>query len=481
MIVMKFGGTSVQDASAIARVAEIVRARVAQRPVVVVSAMAKVTDQLHAMALTAAAGNLASALESARAARRRHLDTAAELVGVEGFQDVQLRLESDFDALEILLGGISAVGELTPRTTDSVLCFGELLSSQLVSAAFSARGLSAALVDARKCIVTDARHTHALPLFDETRERLLAQVQPLLDAHKVPVMGGFIAATRDGVPTTIGRGGSDFSAAIVGALLAALRIEIWTDVEGMMTTDPAMCPDARVIREIGFNEAAEMANFGAKVLHPATLLPAIQNNIPVHVLDSRNPRCRGTCVSATVPPSRSMFKAIAAKKGITIVNIIAERMLRSDGFLHSIFGVFKQHQCPVDIVATSEVSVSLTVESKRATPELLQDLRQYAQADYEHEKAIVCMIGERIRGVVGIAAKMFTAVARAGINIRMISQGASEINISFVIDEQDVPEAVRRLHARFFGRPRRRARRTVPAGVIRQHEQWRPLAPERPL
>ncbi len=481
MIVMKFGGTSVQDAGAIARVAEIVRGRKAQCPVVVVSAMAKVTDQLHAMALTAAAGNLAGALEVSNQVRRRHIEAACQLVGAEHREGLLAGLKSDFNALEILLGGIAAVGELTPRTTDSVLGFGELLSSQLVCAALAARGLNSALVDARKCIVTDNRHTHALPLFDETRERLLSQVLPLLDGHRVPVMGGFIAATRDGVPTTIGRGGSDFSAAIVGAALGASRIEIWTDVAGMMTTDPAMCPEARVIREIGFNEAAEMANFGAKVLHPATLLPAIQNNIPVHVLDSRNPRCRGTCVSATVPPSRSMFKAIAAKKGITIVNIIAERMLRSDGFLHSIFGVFKQHQCPVDIVATSEVSVSLTVESKRATPELLEDLRQYAQADYEHGKAIVCMIGERIRGVVGIAAKMFTAVARAGINIRMISQGASEINISFVIDEGDVPEAVRRLHARFFGRPRRRARRSLPAGVIQQQEQWRPLAPEQPL
>lgn len=476
MIVMKFGGTSVQDAPAIARAAEIVRSRLAQRPLVVVSALARITDQLTAMAQQAAAGKLAAVLELAAELRRRHNDAAAQLLRPEPCEQLRLALQTDAEALELLLRGIAAVRELTPRSTDGVLCFGELLSSRLVCAAFSARGLNASLVDARQCMVTDANHTQALPLFEETRERLVSHVRPLLDGGRVAVMGGFIAATRNGVPTTIGRGGSDFSAAIAGAALGASRIEIWTDVQGMMTTDPALCPEARTIRVIGFDEAAEMANFGAKVLHPATLLPAMQNNIPVHVLDSTQPKACGTRVSASAPPSHTMFKAIAAKKGISIVDIRAGRMLRSDGFLHSVFGVFRQHQCPVDLVATSEVSVSLTVESRRATPELLADLQQVAQASYEHGKAIVCMIGEKIRGKPGIAAKVFTAVARGGINVRMISQGASEINISFVIEESQVPDAVRRLHARFFGRASRPRRRGVPAAVIRQPEWAAPAA-----
>jgi aspartate kinase len=468
MIVMKFGGTSVEDADAINRLVEIVRGRLRQRPVVVVSAMAKVTDQLVAMAMAAGAGNLREALQLATAVRRRHLETAGQLLAAQRARELCQQIESDFDGLELVLRSIAALGELTPRTTDSVISMGEVLSSQLVAATFAARGLHGVLVDSRKCIVTDAAHTHALPLFDKTKERLTSQLKPLLQRRQVPVMGGFIAATEAGVPTTIGRGGSDFSASIVGAALGAARIEIWTDVEGMMTTDPNLCPDAIPIREIGFDEAAEMATFGAKVLHPATLLPAMQQSIPVYVLNSRNAKSRGTRIRALVSSSRTLFRAIAAKKKVSIVYIVADRMLRSHGFLYSVFEVFKRHGVPVDIVATSEVSVSLTVESRQATAELLADLRTLAQASYEHGKAIVCMVGKNIRGKPGVAAKVFGAVARAGINVRMISQGASEINVSFVIDEKDVPAAVRALHARFFRRAARPRPASLPEAVLPQ-------------
>ncbi len=288
MICMKFGGTSVQDAQAIDRIAAIVRERLPENPVVVVSALAKITDQLLAMAASAGAGDRDKALELSRAARERHYSTASELLGTSGFAQIHPELEADFNALDDLLRGIVAVGELTLRTTDNVAGFGERISGRMVAAAFSLRGINATSVDSRKCLVTDANFGRAIPQFEETTARLAEIVRPLLARGRVPIMGGFIGSTREGIPTTLGRGGSDFTAAIVGAGLDATRIEIWTDVDGMMTTDPTLCPDAKRIKTISFEEAAELAYFGAKVLHPATLLPAIQKNIPVLVLNSRN-------------------------------------------------------------------------------------------------------------------------------------------------------------------------------------------------
>jgi aspartate kinase len=273
-------------------------------------------------------------------------------------------------------------------------------------------------------------------------------ITPLLERGRVPVMGGFIASTREGVSTTLGRGGSDFSAAIAGAGLSAQRIEIWTDVDGMMTTDPGLCPQARRIKSITFEEAAELAYFGAKVLHPATLLPAIQKNIPVLILNSHNPKNEGTRITATAPKGKNIFKAIAAKKRITVVDVVATRMLMAHGFLKNIFEVFANHRCPVDMVSTSEVSVSVTVDSNESIAAIAADLARLADVKYEGRQAIVCLVGENIRNTPGIAARVFGCIG--DVNIRMISQGASEINISFVIDEADVPTVVSRLHQAFF-------------------------------
>ena len=447
-VVMKFGGTSVGDAKAILRACEIVRGRLPEHPVVVVSAMAKVTDQLLQMARAAGSGDRKTALTLARELRERHYNTAGELLGTALFTQFHSDLGTEFEELEELLRGISAVGELTPRTTDHVASFGEVLSSKLVTAAMSAHGIEASLVDSRDCIVTDNAFTRAAPLFDETNARLTELIQPLLENGRVPVMGGFIGSTRGGITTTIGRGGSDFSAAIVGAGLNADRIEIWTDVDGMMTTDPNICPDARRIKTISFDEAAELAYFGAKVLHPATVLPAIQKNIPVYILNSRNPGCEGTRIVARAPHCKNFFKAIAAKKRITIVDVAAPRMLLAHGFLKSIFDAFDRHRIAVDVVSTSEVSVSLTVDSNESIPALAADLEQLADVKYEGRKAIVCLVGENLREIPGIAAHVFGELG--DVKIRMISQGASEINLTFVIDEDQVPSVVQRLHKAFF-------------------------------
>ncbi|HVO80107.1 MAG TPA: lysine-sensitive aspartokinase 3 [Terriglobales bacterium] len=448
MIVMKFGGTSVEDAKAIARAADIVKTRLPQKPVVIVSALAKVTDQLLAMGRAAGAGDRDTALKVSRGLRERHYNVAGELLGTGIFTQFHSELEADFDALDELLRGIAAVGELTPRTSDHVASFGELLSSKIVMAAFSARGLDASLVDSRQCIVTDSTHMRAAPSFEETNARLQSALPPLLTHNRVPVMGGFIGSTKAGVTTTIGRGGSDFSAAIVGAGLGAERIEIWTDVDGMLTTDPNLCSEAKRIKVLSFDEAAELAYFGARVLHPATVLPAVQKNIPVYILNSRNPDCQGTCITTRAPHCRNIFKAIAVKKRITIVDVAAPRMLLAHGFLKAIFEAFDRHRVPVDVVSTSEVSVSLTVDSNESIPALAADLAKLADVKYEGRKAIVCLVGDNLRETPGVAGRVFAELA--DVKIRMISQGASEINLTFVIEEDAVPGVVQRLHGTFF-------------------------------
>lgn len=450
MIVMKFGGTSVESAEAIERVARIVASRQKYGPVVVISAMAKVTDQLVAVGDKAASGDSAGALELLGCLRDRHFETARLLLGARRSATVASRLESKFSELENFLRGLTAVRELTPRGTDYLLSFGELLSSLIVADAFVVRGLNACWVDSRECLVTDQTHTRALPDLVATRERAKKKIAPLVAGKRIPLLGGFIAATAEGVPTTLGRGGSDYSAAIIGAALDAERIEIWTDVEGMMTTDPRLCSSAKTIRKISFNEAAELAYFGAKVLHPAALLPAIRENIPVYVLNSRNLKSTGTEITAQAPPSRDIFRAITAKTGISIVNVVASRGIMVHGFLRSVFEAMDRHAASVDIVAISEVSLSFTMETKRLPAALLEDLERIADVTCDNEQAIICLVGEDIHGKPGIAASVFSTVAAAGVNVRMISQGASEINISFVIRQSDVPTAVRHLHQHFF-------------------------------
>src|SRR3954453_13131711 len=387
MIVMKFGGTSVQDAAAIDRACSIVKGRLARRPVVVVSAMAKVTDTLLAMGHAAGAGDSDKALELSRGLRERHYATAGELLGTGVFTQFHAELEEEFNRLDELLRGIAAVGELTPRTSDYVVSYGERLPSKICTAAVSARGLNATLLDAREIIITDKQHTKAIPQVDEIGHRVRTVVRPLLEAGRVPVMGGFLGATKDGVQTTIGRGGSDFSAALVGAGLNAESIEIWTDVDGMKTTDPNICPDAHRIKIISFEEAAELAYFGAKVLHPATVLPAIEKNIPVYILNSRNADCEGTRITARAPHCKNFFKAIAAKRRITIIDIAAPRMLLAHGFLKAIFDAFDRHRIPIDVVSTSEVRVSLPVVSTDSIPALAEDLSRLADVKYEGRKA----------------------------------------------------------------------------------------------
>jgi aspartate kinase len=467
LVVMKFGGTSVEDAVAIHRTAGIVAGRRTkeQQPIVVVSAMAKVTDQLLAAANAASRSDRSGALAITARLRSRHKEVACRLTAQARGQEIsqcddvtgpayaasQTWIDAEFDALDEILRGLAAVGELTPRINDMIVSYGERLSSRMIAEAFAARGLDSVHVDSRAFIITDAQHGKAIPLDALIEERLKEHVLPLASEGKTIVMGGFIGSTEKGVTTTLGRGGSDFTAALVGGSLHAEAIEIWTDVNGIMTADPRACPDALRVKTISFEEAAELAYFGAKVLHPATILPAVQKNIPVLVLNSRNPENEGTRIISLAPHCSSPFKSIAVKKRLTIIDVVAGRMLMSHGYMRAIFEVFDKHKCPVDMVSTSEVSVSLTVDSNDKIPEIAADLGALADVKYEGRKALVCMVGENIRGQNGMAARVFGAIRH--INVRMISQGASEINMSFMIEEDDADEAVRSLHAEFFENP----------------------------
>jgi aspartate kinase len=453
LVVMKFGGTSVEDAVAINRTAGIVRGRLSNgsTPIVVVSAMAKVTDQLLAAANAAGRGDRAGALAITARLRNRHLETACALVSPQVMGELGQWIEAEFCNLDEVLRGLAAVGELTPRISDMVVSMGERLSSRMIAEAFRQRDLDAMYVDARQCIVTDGQHGKAIPQDALIEQRLKQHVLPHASGGQVCVMGGFIGATEKGVITTLGRGGSDFTAALVGGGLDAGSIEIWTDVNGIMTTDPRICPNALRVKTISFEEAAELAYFGAKVLHPATILPAVKKNIPVLVLNSRNPENEGTRIISLAPHCRSPFKSIAVKRRLTIIDVVASRMLMSHGYLKAIFDVFDKHKCPVDMVSTSEVSVSLTVDSNDKLPEIAADLSQLADVKYEGRKALICMVGENIRGQNGIAARVFQTIRH--VNVRMISQGASEINMSFMIEEDDAEEAIRSLHEEFFADP----------------------------
>jgi aspartate kinase len=447
MIVMKFGGTSVESAEAIHRVAGIVRSQSGRKPVVVVSAMGKTTNKLLAIAADAVAGELKLALDELNQLREFHLRESAGL-------DTNDIVEAHFHDLDALVRGLAVMGELTPRATDAISAYGERISSLIVAAHLRRCGIKTAHVDSRSVIVTDRRHTQAAPLFEETNRRLRETLVPMADHpsdHFVVVMGGFIGSSEDGVTTTLGRGGSDYTAAIVGAGIGAEEIQIWTDVDGMLTADPTIFPGAHRVKVCSFTEAAELAYFGAKVLHPATVLPAIEKNIPVRILNSRRPEAEGTLIVSHPPPSSSPIRSIACKRNITLVNIVSTRMLGAHGFLRRIFEVFDRYETSVDMLATSEVSVSLTIDNTRSLAAIRAELGAFAEVSIQENQAIVCMVGENIRRCDNVSARAFAALD--GIRPRMVSQGASQLNLSMVVAASDLQRAVESLHQEFFRTP----------------------------
>jgi aspartate kinase len=437
MIVMKFGGTSVESAEAIQRVAGIVKSRLDRKPIVVVSAMGKTTNRLLKIADLAVGGQRDEALRELILLRDFHLRESG----------MERTVDEHFQELTELVKGLAVLGELTPRSIDAISSFGERLSSLIVTNYFQHHGLNAVHVDSRKMIVTDHRHTQAIPLFEETYQKLAAAIPPLAK-RQVVVMGGFIASTENGITTTLGRGGSDFTASIVGAGIGAEEIQIWTDVDGMLTADPSIVASAHRVKVISFTEAAELAYFGAKVLHPATVMPAIDGNIPVLILNSRRPQVEGTRIQSATVLSTNVVKSIACKGQVLVLNIRSTRMFMAHGFMRRIFEVFDRHQTSVDMVATSEVSVSLTIDQPERVEAIVTELREFAEVSVDENQAIICIVGENIRHTPGVAARVFNALG--GINVRMLSQGASALNLGFVVAGGDLTAAVQALHTEFF-------------------------------
>jgi aspartate kinase len=455
--VMKFGGTSVEDALAFERVAALVRAERTARPVVVVSAMSRFTDALLAAFERAADGEGEGALRHLAEHLTRHADALRVLLSETARGDETGAALSELE--DVLARAREDIGRAfkdaaersrpRPLLQDLVVSYGEQLSSWLLARVLDARGLRARQVDARRCVITDDEHGRATPLKEETDRHTREQLEPLLAEGIVPVLGGFIASSAaTGETTTLGRGGSDYTAGLVGAALRSREIQIWTDVCGVLTADPRVVPEARTIPRLSYAEAAELAYFGAKVLHPKTILPAVIRNVPVRICNSRAPRSPDTVVYFDAEMTPRTVKAIAHKTGVHIVHITSARMLGAYGFLRAIFEIFERHRTAVDIVTTSEVSVSLSLEDASALDAITEDLKHIAAVKVEPDRAIVCIVGEGLRSTPGIAGRVFSTIR--DINVLLISQGASNINLTFVVEEQHAAEAVRRLHAAFF-------------------------------
>jgi aspartate kinase len=448
VIVVKFGGTSVCDAAAIERAAAIVRSRIEKQPVVVVSALGGVTNALLAVGEQAAKGHLIGALRNVETLRDRHLNECELLLGgTEMCDEVSGELSAMFDELASLAEALSTLGHVTPRSLDTIAAFGEQLSSQIITAYFQRLDLPAELVDAREVMITDATFTQAEPQTLLIADRCREVITPLVDDGKVPVLGGYIGSTESGITTTLGRGGSDYSASLVGAALHADAIEIWTDVDGMLTGDPRLVDGALLIEQIRFDEASELASFGAKVLHPNTIAPAVRMGIPVFVYNSRKPDGKGTRITFDAP--HRPVSAIAGKTDVTVVRVTAARMLFAHGFLRKVFEIFERHQMSVDVVATSEISVSVTIDNPARLDELVVDLRALGDVSIERNRGIIAIVGAGIGDAGGAMGRALIALGDT--RVHMMSLSATGINLTVIVDADCVAPAIKRLHAEFFG------------------------------
>lgn len=461
LIVMKFGGTSVGSAERIAQAAQLAvdTAEQGHQVVVVTSAMSKVTDALISAARQSSTGLWDSKVR--QDLFDRHKTVADTLIADDARHFAVLEvLRQRLERFEKLCFGLSMVHELTPRLLDAISGTGEMLAAPLLSAAIAARGRGSQPVDATDVVVTSDQFGGAEPLMDDTRARTRAKLEPLLAKGEIPVVTGFIGATADGVMTTLGRGGSDYSASIIGAALDADEVWIWTDVDGVMTANPSEVPEARTLSEISYSEASELAYYGAKVLHYKTILPAFRQRIPVRILNSFNPTHRGTRVTVEGHPSARGVKAVTSIRGVILVAINGTGMQAIPGIAAKTFDVVAAHQANVLMIsqASSENNICFVLSAADA-PRVVTALRSALEFELmrghideistEQHIAIVAAVGDRMRGTPGIAATVFGALGKAGINIIAISQGSSERNISLIVTERDAAEAVRAIHRAF--------------------------------
>jgi aspartate kinase len=453
--IIKFGGTSVEGATAFQAAARIVFDRQALRPVVVVSAMAGFTDALLGSVQQALNRDQPKGTAKGIGGLEKHFDRHMRVIDAllrnEASRMRKLVEQSRSEIMELLN---AAQGEVVPdrkrrkMLEDAVASHGERLSAAMLAAVLMENKVSARDVDARRCIITNDDHGSAAPLVEETVRNTNDQLQTVIESSCIPVLGGFIGSTLGGDTTTLGRGGSDYTAALLGAALGAHEIQIWTDVPGVLTADPRIVPRARTVPQLSFEEAAELAYFGARVLHPKTLQPAIEQNIPVRICNSRAQESGSTLVMAETEKSPQTVKAIAHKTGVTTVQVTSARMLGAYGFLRALFEVFDRHRTAVDVVTTSEVSVSLSLDDTSALPAIVAELEKLGSVSVEEKRAVLCIVGEGLRSTPGIAARIFSTIS--DINVSLISQGASRINLTFAVEQARAREAVMRLHKEFF-------------------------------
>lgn len=450
-VVLKFGGTSVRDGARIAHVAGLVVARAPQPRIVVVSALAGVTDLLLGLVESASRDGRGEDLERAVANFAERHRVAAREAGIEAsrLQELGAAIEAARCSVARSLAGIALLGEATARATDSILASGELLASQIVAAAISARGGDAEWIDPRELIATDDGFGAARPDVERIAEAVSRRALPALAAGRIAVTGGFVGRAPGGATTTLGRGGSDWSAALLGAAAGARAIEIWTDVDGVLTADPRLVPEARALPTISFAEAAELARFGARVLHPATIGPAVERAIPVVVRNTFAPEAAGTTILAET--AGEGVRAVSARDGLTALRVSNPRMLLAHGWAARVFAVFERHRVEVDVIATSEVSIATTVDSTAPVEALLRELAGIAHVEAERDLAVVCVVGPHLRGAPRLLAEVFAALG--DLPVRMVSHGASTTNLTFVVAAADAADAVRRVHARLLAAP----------------------------
>ncbi|MCX7879519.1 MAG: lysine-sensitive aspartokinase 3 [Ignavibacteria bacterium] len=443
MIVSKFGGTSVQDSNAINRLYSIVSNRT-DETFIVVSALSKVTDNLVQIAHHLENRELQKASELIDSIFNRHFILATDLNILPQIQDF---LQQKREELKNLANALLTLGEISPRSLDKILSYGEILSSYLIYLFLQAKGLDIVYYNPVEIIKTDSNFTSAEIDFKETKRTLSNFVRK--SKHQLRITGGFVGSTYDGITTTLSRGGSDYTASAIASILNAKALEIWTDVDGILTADPKIVPNAKLIKEISYFEASEMATFGAKVLHPKTIFPAVKSRIPVFVLNSLKPEKAGTLITFK-SPRKKIVKAITYRKGITVVTIRSNRMLGAYGYLQKVFEIFGKYKTSVDLVSTSEVSISLTIDDTKDLKNILKELSKIAECDVSHENAMVSVVGEGLKNSTNIANRIFNSLRE--VKIIMVSMGASDINFSIVVKESSVEKVVNLLHNEFFSK-----------------------------
>ena len=446
--ILKFGGSSVGNAQRIQNVAKIILSQKEKYKVVVVSVVQKITDLLINTANSALENNESEVKKNLQILKEIHFEIIEKNIANKDQKIIHEVFNDYLNRIKNIYQGISCLNELSPQTLDLISSFGERMSAQLMAFTLKKMGINAQKISAAEIIRTDETFNGANVDFPQSEILIRKHIHPLLKKNIIPIVTGFIAGSIKGNIVTLGRGGSDYTAAILGICLDAKEIQIWTDVSGILTTDPRIVKQAKIIPQITFKETAELAYFGAKVLHPKTIQPAVEKNIPVRILNTFKPEDKGTIVASGSKSDE--IKAISFLKNITLIRICSSRMLGQYGFLAKIFEIFSHHKISIDVVTTSEVSVSLSINTKDLKPELIEDLQKYGKVQTEKNLALICIVGNKLKNDLKKEAIIFETLTKNKIPTEIISKGASNINITFLIKEELLEKAVKALHKSLF-------------------------------